>query len=352
MFDNFVGTRTVASSQMIDVLALQDYLRNYVDGFTGKVKIEQFNGGQSNPTFKLEVDGHQFVLRTKPGPAAKLLPSAHAIDREFRVMDALYHAGIPVPRQFHLCVDESVIGRAFYLMEFVPGRVLWDPAMPGMDMASRAAHYDEMNRVIAQLHKVDYVHAGLESYGKPGNYFTRQIARWTKQYRASETRAIPAMEELIQWLPQHIPNGDDTSVVHGDYRLDNLIFDAQEPRIVAVLDWELSTIGHPMADFFYHCLAWHLPSGTLRGTADLDGKTLGIPNVEDYMESYCRRTDRFVSQQDVNFYLAYNLFRMAAIYQGIMKRHVEGTASSKLALKAGESAEPVAKIGWQFASRN
>ena len=350
MFEEFMGTKPVSERQKFDVDALQAYMREHIPGFAGELEIEQFKGGQSNPTFKLSTPTQRFVLRTKPGQAAKLLASAHAIDREFRVMDALSKAGFPAPRQYALCNDEAVIGRAFYLMECVEGRVLWDQSLPGMTAPERAAYYDEMNRVIAQLHTIDYKAIGLESYGKPGNYFARQIDRWTKQYHASETEKIEAMDALIDWLPNNIPPGDETSIVHGDYRLDNMIFHPTEPRILAILDWELSTLGHPLADFSYHCMSWHIPPGQFRGIGGLDHKALGIPSEAEYIAKYCERTGKTIRQEDFAFYLAYNMFRMAGILQGIMKRYVDGTASSEQALKSGKAARPMAEMGWQYAS--
>jgi aminoglycoside phosphotransferase (APT) family kinase protein len=350
MYEEFMGTKPVAERQKIDLGALSDYMHKHVDGFTGDLQIEQFKGGQSNPTFMLTAGSQRYVLRTKPAPAAKLLPSAHAIEREFRVMDALSKAGFPAARQYALCEDEEVIGRAFYIMEFMDGRVLWDQSMPNMSNAERAAHYDEMNRVIAQLHTIDYKAIGLETYGKPGNYFGRQIDRWTRQYKASETEHIPAMEHLIEWLPQHIPAGEQTTIVHGDYRLDNMIFHPTEPRILAVLDWELSTLGHPLADFSYHCMSWHIVPGLFRGIAGLDLKSLGIPTEEDYLAKYSERTGIAIHKEDFRFYLAYNMFRMAGILQGIMKRYQDGTAASEQALKNGQAARPMAEMGWEFAS--
>jgi aminoglycoside phosphotransferase (APT) family kinase protein len=347
-FDEFIGTRPVAERQKFDVGAVQDYMRRHVAGFTGELSVEQFKGGQSNPTFKLTAsDGQRYVLRAKPGPAARLLPSAHAIDREFRVMDALNKAGFPTPRQHALCNDESVIGCAFYIMEFVEGRVLWDQALPGMSAGERAAIYDEMNRVMAQLHTIDPAAIGLAGFGKPGNYFARQIDRWTRQYRASETGRIEAIEALIDWLPRNIPAGEDTSIVHGDYRLDNVIFHQSEPRVLAVLDWELSTLGHPMADFFYHCMSWHIPPHLFRGIGGLDLEALGIPSEEEYIAKYCQRTGKTVRKEDLAFYFAYSTFRLASICQGIMKRHVDGTASSEQALKNGMAARPMAELGWR-----
>ena len=258
-----------------------------------RLSVEQFAGGQSNPTFKLITPARSYVMRSKPGPAAKLLQSAHAIEREYRVMDALAGTDVPVAKMFALCEDESVIGRAFYVMEFIEGRVLWDQSLPGMTPAERGAIYDEMNRVIAALHSVDVGALGLADYGKPGNYFERQIGRWSKQYVASETEPIESMNKLIEWLPKHIPRGspeasERASIVHGDYRLDNLIFHPTEPRVLAVLDWELSTLGDPLADFAYHCMAWHVDPSQFRGIAGLDWAALGIPDEAAYVATVLR----------------------------------------------------------------
>lgn len=352
MYEEFMGTQPVAERHKVDLPALVRFMQQHVEGYTGELTIEQFKGGQSNPTFKLTADKQSYVLRTKPAPAAKLLPSAHAIEREYRLMDALSKAGFPAPRQFALCNDEEVIGRAFYIMEFIEGRVLWDQSLPGMSTADRAAHYNEMNRVIAQLHGIDYKAIGLENYGKPGNYFARQIQRWTRQYKASETELIPAMEQLIEWLPQHIPPGEQTTIVHGDYRLDNIIFHPTEPRILAVLDWELSTLGHPLADFSYHCMSWHIAPSVFRGIAGLDLKGLGIPMEDDYITQYSERTGLAINKEDFRFYLAYNMFRMGGILQGIMKRYQDGTAASEQALGKGRSARAMAEMGWEYASGN
>ncbi len=350
MYEEFEGTKAVSERMKVDLHALATYMGSHVEGFNSALQIEQFKGGQSNPTFKLIAGEQRYVLRTKPAPAAKLLPSAHAIDREFRVMDALSKAGFPAARQHALCLDESVIGRAFYVMEFVEGRVLWDQSLPGMTREQRAAHYDEMNRVIAQLHSLDYQALGLESFGKPGNYFARQIDRWTRQYKAAETEHIAAMESLIDWLPQNIPAGEITTIVHGDYRLDNMIFHPTEPRILAVLDWELSTLGHPLADFSYHCMSWHIAPGLFRGIGGLDLKSLGIPTEDEYIAKYSERTGIAVNKEDFRFYLAYNMFRMAGILQGIMKRYQDGTASSEQALRSGQAARPMAEMGWAYVS--
>ena len=288
-------------------------------------------------------------MRAKPGPIAKLLPSAHAIEREYRVMNALAGSEVPVAKMYALCEDEAVIGRAFYIMECVEGRVLWDQTLPGMENTGRHAIYMEMNRVIAALHKTNYSALGLADYGKPGNYFARQIARWTKQYQMSETEKIDEMDRLIEWLPNNIPDDDgSTAIVHGDYRLDNMIFDAQQPRILAVLDWELSTIGHPMADFAYHLMSWHIPQGSFRGIAGVDLTALGIPSESDYVRAYCKATGRD-HIPDLEFYLAYNMFRIAGILQGIMKRVVDGTAANEQALESGKRTRPMAELGWHYA---
>lgn len=359
--DKFTGTRPVAASHAFDVGALERHLLAHLPGFEGPLTVEQFKGGQSNPTYKLLTPARAYVMRSKPGPAAKLLPSAHAIEREFRVMKALAATPVPVARMELLCEDESVIGRAFYVMQCVEGRVLWDQSLPGLAPAERGAIYDEMNRVIAALHSVDVAAAGLADYGRPGNYFERQIGRWSKQYLASVTEDIPEMQRLIEWLPARLPASakDETqvSVVHGDYRLDNLIFAADAPRIEAVLDWELSTIGHPLADFSYHCMAWHIPPGTFRGIGGLDLAALGIPSEAEYVRRYCQRVSEHTGRTadpaalmaDWNFYLAYNLFRLASICQGIARRVVDGIASSAEARSTGESTRPLAQMAWRFA---
>ena len=345
----FTGTRPVTEQHRFDVAALEAYLREHVEGFAGPLRVEQFKGGQSNPTFKLITPGKTYVMRSKPGPAAKLLPSAHAIDREFRVMRGLAGSEVPVATMHTLCEDESVIGRAFYVMDFVDGRVLWEPQLPGMTPPQRTAIFDEMNRVMAALHRVDFTAAGLADYGRHEGYLSRQIARWTKQYRASETESIAAMDALIEWLPAHIPAGEETSIVHGDYRLDNVIFHPTEPRILAVLDWELSTLGHPLADFAYHCMTWVLPPGSGRGMAGVDLTSTGIPSLQQYTARYCGRTGRPDGIPNFEFYLAYNMFRLAGILQGIMKRVVDGTAASAQAVAMGKSARPIAEQGWQIA---
>ena len=363
-FDHFTGTQSVSEKQAFDVAALTQWLEANLAGFAGPLTVEIFKGGQSNPTYKLNTPRQSYVMRAKPGPVAKLLPSAHAIEREFAVMQGLQGTDVPVPRMHCLCEDESVIGRAFYVMEFMQGRILWDQTLPGMNPSERGAIYNEMNRVIAALHCVKFAERGLAGYGKPGNYFDRQISRWGKQYLSSADGAGPMsqpieeMAQLMVWLPQNVPAmaraEHMVSIVHGDYRLDNLMFHPTEPRIIAVLDWELSTLGHPLADFSYHCMAWHIPPGAFRGIGGLDVQSLGIPLEADYIRLYCERTGLTTPQElqaDWNFYMAYNLFRLAAILQGIAKRVEMGTAASAQAVKSAAGARPLAQMAWNFAQQ-
>ena len=346
MNDHFAGTMAVQEKQRFDVTALEAWMRANVEGFSGALEVEQFRGGQSNPTFRLAAGGKRYVMRRKP--AGKLLPSAHAVDREYRVITALAGSEVPVPRTYGLCMDDGVIGSAFFVMDCVDGRVLWDGALPGMSNAGRADIYWEMNRVIAELHKVAYEARALGDYGKPGNYFTRQIGRWTKQYQASATETIESMDKLIDWLPQHIPADDATTIVHGDFRIDNLVFHPTEPRILAVLDWELSTLGHPLADFSYHCMSWHVPPGAFRGLIGHDLVALGIPSEKEYVARYLARLGRDPIDPDHwDFYIAYNMFRAAGIAQGIMGRVMDGTAASQHALEVGKSARTLADLGWK-----
>jgi len=358
-FDHFVGTRAVSEQHAFDVDALTAWLTTHMQGFEGPMTVEMFKGGQSNPTYKLVTPKASYVMRAKPGPVAKLLPSAHAVEREFAVMSGLAGTDVPVPRMHVLCEDESVIGRAFYIMECMQGRVLWDQSLPGMTPAERGDIYNEMNRVIAALHSVKFAERGLASYGKPGNYFDRQIGRWSKQYVASITQPIPEMDKLMEWLPAHMPasarDEGHVSIVHGDYRLDNLMFHPTEPRVIAVLDWELSTLGHPLADFSYHCMSWHIPAGMGRGIAGMDIAALGIPDEDSYIRLYCERTGITTPEAlraDWNFYMAYNMFRIAAILQGIAKRVEAGTASSAQAKASGDTARPMAQLAWSFAQRS
>jgi aminoglycoside phosphotransferase (APT) family kinase protein len=353
--NQFEGTAEVTQKLRFDESKLFAYLEAHLPPhllpLQKPMKVEQFKGGQSNPTYKLITPNRSFVLRSKPAPVAKLLPSAHAVEREFKVLDALAKTDVPVAKVYCLCEDESVIGRAFYVMECVEGRVLWEQSLPGMEPAQRGEIYAELNRTIAKLHKVDFTAIGLTDYGKPGNYFARQIGRWSKQYQASETENIEAMNKLIEWLPNHIPVGEETSIVHGDYRVDNVIFHPTEPKILAILDWELSTLGHPLADFSYHCMSWHISPGQFRGIAGLNLPHLGIPSEQSYIESYCQATGRnTIANWD--FYLAYNLFRLAGILQGIMKRVVDGTAASQQAVAAGRSARPLAEQAWKIVEKS
>ena len=345
-YDDYIGTRPVAEAHRFDLAALERYLSAHIPGFAGPLKVEQFKGGQSNPTYVLEAGGRRYVLRRKP--PGTLLPSAHAVDREYRVISALASTGVPVARTHVLCTDESVIGTMFYVMDYVEGRVLWDPQLPGMAPAERTALFDEINRVIAALHTVDFRAIGLETYGKPGNYFARQIDRWTRQYRASETERIEAMDRLIEWLPGNIPAGDETAIVHGDYRIDNMIFHPREARVLAVLDWELSTLGHPMADFSYHMMAWRLSSAEFRGLRGCDLAAMGIPSEREYLETYLARTGLAPpTERDWTFCMAYNMFRAAAIFQGVMARALAGNAASARAIETGKRARPMAELGWR-----
>jgi aminoglycoside phosphotransferase (APT) family kinase protein len=345
-FDAYIGTRPVAEAHRFDVAALERYMRAHVEGFSGTLAVEQFKGGQSNPTYRLTAGGKAYVMRRKP--PGKLLPSAHAVDREYRVITALAGSDVPVPRTYCLCSDESVIGSMFYVMDCVEGRVLWDPQLPGLAPAERGAIFDEMNRVIAALHRVDYAAIGLADYGKPGNYFARQVDRWSRQYKASETEKIESMDRLMEWLPANIPAGDETSIVHGDYRIDNMIFHPGEPRVLAVLDWELSTLGHPMADFSYHLMGWRLSSTEFRGLRGADLAALGIPTEKEYLDAYLRRTGASTpSAKDLAFCMAYNMFRAAAIFQGVMARALAGNAASAQALDVGRRTRPMADLGWK-----
>jgi aminoglycoside phosphotransferase (APT) family kinase protein len=351
-YEQFIGTRAVAPQHAFDEAALHRYLRERIEGFGTVLKVEQFKGGQSNPTFLLTTEAGRYVLRRKP--PGVLLPSAHAVDREFRVISALHGTDVPVARAHLLCEDTDVIGAMFYVMDYVEGRVLWDPSLPGLTPAERRAHYDELGRVMAALHTVDIDAVGLADYGKPGNYIERQVARWTRQYRAAETERVEAVEGLIAWLPAHIPPGDEAAVVHGDYRFDNVIFHATEPRILAVLDWELSTIGHPLVDFAYHCMTWHMSSAEgSRGLAGVDLAALGIPSEPEYVQAYLRRTGRTepVSSEHWRYYLVFNMFRLVGILQGITARALQGNASNAQALQAGRRARPLAEQAWALAQQ-
>ena len=342
------GAKLIAPAHPIDPAALAIWLRANVDAGIGDLVVEQYQGGQSNPTYRLTSGDRRYVLRRKP--PGKLLPSAHAVDREFHVMSALAGTGVPVARMHALCEDDAVIGTAFYVMEYIEGRILWDPTLPGMTPALRAAHYDELNRVIATLHELDPIAIGLADFGRTGNYIERQVARWSKQYQAAGAARIDAMDRLIEWLPSHIPEGDETRIVHGDYRIDNVIFHPTEPRILAVLDWELSTLGHPLSDFAYQVMAWRLGPQEFRGLKGADLAALGVPGESEYVAAYCRRTGR-AGIANWEFYLIFNMFRIAAILHGVLSRALQGNAASDNAVEMGRRAAPVARVAWDMAQR-
>ncbi len=335
----------VRERHRFDEDALGSYLRANADGFDGEVRIGQFAGGQSNPTFLVESGGARYVLRKKP--PGKLLPSAHAVDREYRVMKALAETDVPVPQMVVLCEDEAVIGQMFYVMACVEGRIFRDATLPDMEPGERAAIYDSMNDTMAKLHKVDYEAVGLGDYGRPGNYIERQTARWIKQYEASKTDEIPSFDALVDWLPKNIPPGEDTSIAHGDFRLENMIFHPTEPRAVAVLDWELSTIGHPLADLGYNVQGFYMPqaSGAVGG---LGSSPAGIPSVQEYAATYAERTGRD-RIENLDFYIAFSMFRMAAIVQGIVMRAKQGNASSDNAADVGKMVKAIADAAWRLA---
>jgi aminoglycoside phosphotransferase (APT) family kinase protein len=342
------ATTEVREGYGFDVATLERYLSSQIAGFTGPLSVRQFAGGQSNPTYLLETPQRRYVLRRKP--PGQLLASAHAVDREFRVIRALgEHTQVPVARALVLCQDESIIGTWFYVMEAVDGRVFWDSTFSEVEREQRPLYFDAMVSALAALHQVDYVAAGLGDFGKPGSYFTRQIARWSKQYREDDAAGrVAAMDRLIEWLPANIPPGDDASIVHGDYRCDNLIFHPTEPKVLAILDWELSTIGHPLADFGYHLMIYRMPRIGVAGMLGTDFKALNIPDEAEYVRMYCRRTGR-TGIANLDFYLAFNMFRMAAIFHGIRGRMLRGTAASARAKEYAAAVEPMAETGWKQA---
>jgi aminoglycoside phosphotransferase (APT) family kinase protein len=346
----FSGTKEVAAPLRFDAAALEAHLAAHADGFAGPLTVRQFKGGQSNPTYLLETPARRYVLRRKP--PGKLLPSAHAVDREFRVISALAAQGFPVAAPVLYCDDPSIVGTAFYVMGFVDGRVFWEPQMTGSNPVERAAVYDALNAGIARLHAFDPVAIGLADFGRGENYVARQVDRWSKQYRASETEKIDEMERLIEWLPAHLPPPAPVRLVHGDYRLDNVIVAPDSAKILAVLDWELSTLGDPLADFSYHLMKWHVPpndSGASTGTlVGHDIAALGIPSLEGYVDAYVARTG-LDPRPHLPVYLAYNFFRIAAIYQGIVGRVRDGTATSEFAPAKAAMVQPYAATAWRFA---
>ncbi len=335
-------TTEIRQAHMFDTGALESYLLAHAPGFKGPLTVRQFKGGQSNPTFFLISPSGQYVMRKKP--PGKLLPSAHQVEREYKAIAALGQTNVPVARAVALCEDAEVIGTAFYVMEHVSGRIFRDPTLPGMDPAERSAIYDAMNDVMARLHKVDYQAVGLGDFGKPGNYFDRQIGRWIKQYEAAQTEVVEPMNDLIAWLPKNIPADDSVSIAHGDYRLENSIFHPTEPRMIALLDWELATIGHPLADLAYNCMLYHYESPSM-GSLLSAGAKGGIPSEADYVADYCRRTGRDgIAEWD--FYLAFSMFRLASISQGVYKRGLDGNASSENATQYGSACRMLAECAW------
>ena len=340
----FSGTKDVDERLKIDSANLQSWIDEYVPN-AGKIKaIEQFKGGQSNPTYKIITESKNLVLRRKP--PGKLLPSAHAVDREYKVITALYETDVPVPKTYGLCEDDDVAGTAFFVMDFLDGDLFWDPMIPSMTNTDRTEIYKNKNKTLAKLHSVDYKKIGLEDYGKPGNYVARQVSRWSKQYRASETDNIEAMNNLIDWLPKNIPDDDETTIVHGDYRLDNMILKNNE--VIGILDWELSTLGHPIADFSYHCLSWRTQEA-FWDQAKL--KELGIPSEREYMEMYCENSGKDLSK-NWEFYMAFNMFKIAGILQGILGRVRDGTAASKHAEERGNMVFPLSEAAWSTIEEN
>jgi len=331
-----------------DERALEAYLVEHVPELVRPISVSQFIGGMSNPTFLItDSAGKKFVMRKKP--PGKLLPSAHAVDREFKVISALHGSGVPVARPYVLCEDESVIGQAFYVMEHVQGRVFRAFMLPDMAPPERAAIYDAMNDAIATLHNVDYRAVGLADFGREGGYCERQVSRWSKQYEASKTEEVPAMENLIRWLPENMPANDETTIVHGDFRLENMIFHPTEPRVLAVVDWELGTLGHPLSDIAYNCLPWHVPDSHRGFLGDLPPEW-GIPTEEEYVAAYCRRTGRS-GIDNWPFYVVLSLFRLGAIAQGVYRRGLDGNASSPAAIERGKKARELAEVGWSIVEK-
>jgi aminoglycoside phosphotransferase (APT) family kinase protein len=342
----FSGTKEVEERHRIDEASLDKWMRANVEGYAGPLTISQFKGGQSNPTYKLDTPGRSYVMRRKP--FGKLLPSAHAVDREYKVITALHKQGFPAAKTYGLCTDDSVLGSAFYIMQMVEGRVFWDQTLPSVSRDERRPIFEQEILTLAQLHSYNPDEIGLGDYGRPGNYFSRQVDRWTKQYRASETEKIDEVERLIEWLPKTVPQQERVSVVHGDYRLDNMIFAPDKPKVIAVLDWELSTLGDPLADFSYLLMQW-IMSGTQRvGLVEANLAELNIPTLEEAIEIYCKATGR-PNIPDLNWYFAYNLFRLTGILQGIAGRIRDGTASSARAAESAARVKPLAQSSWAYA---
>lgn len=341
-------TSAIRSGFEIDESGLDRWMAQHVAGYSGPLEIAQFSGGQSNPTYRVTAGGRTYVLRRKP--PGQLAPGAHAVDREAKVMQAVGTVGFPVPHVHALCMDAEVIGSHFYIMEFVEGRIFWNTRFETVPAPERRAYFDAMNATLAQLHRIDPASIGLSDFGKPGSYFARQIGRWSKQYKADpEAGTDPDMDRLVEWLPAHIPEGDEMSIVHGDFRVDNMIFHPTEPKVIAVLDWELSTLGHPLADFVNHLMMYRLPNDLLSGLGDTDLTALQLPGEKEYIAAYCERTGRD-GIDNLNFYHAFAIFRMAAIYHGIMGRALRGNASSDNAKEFASNYPRLAKLAWQIAS--
>lgn len=341
------GTTPVREGYGFDAAALARWMEDHIPGFTGPLTVEQFKGGQSNPTYKLSSPNNAYVLRRKP--PGQLLKGAHAIEREAQVMTGLARASFPVAQVHAVCTDERVIGTWFYIMDMIEGRVFWDASLPDISNEDRPAYFEAMNATIAALHQVDYENVGLAEFGRPGNYFERQISRWSKQYLEDEQAGRDdAMDKLIKWLPENIPPGQETSVVHGDFRIDNMIFHPTKPEVLAVLDWELATLGHPLADFAYNSMMYHMPPHIVAGLAGADLTALNIPSEEEYVADYCRRTGRS-SVPNYAFYTAFNFFRLAAIFHGIKGRVLRGTASSAQAADRAKAFPELSRIAWQLA---
>jgi aminoglycoside phosphotransferase (APT) family kinase protein len=345
---DFSGVGETPEHLKIDEGALEAYMRAHVDGFEGPVSVQKFRGGQSNPTYLVTTPAKKYVLRRKP--PGKLLPSAHAVEREYRVMSALHAQGFPAPKTYALCEDPDVLGTAFFIMDYVEGRIFWDAALPGVAREERAPLFHALIDALADLHAIDYAKAGLADFGKPGNYFERQIGRWSKQYKAAETQPIADMDRLIEWLPTAIPDDDAVSIVHGDFRFDNVIMHPNRPKVLAVLDWELSTLGHPLADFTYFLMVWHFPPSVRGGLAGLDLEALGVPSLNEAVARYCARAGR-AGLPDLDFCMAYNMFRLASIAQGVYARALQGNASSERAASLGAQVAPLAALAWRHAQK-
>jgi aminoglycoside phosphotransferase (APT) family kinase protein len=345
---DFTGAAETPDHLKFDEAGLAAFMATHVEGFEGPLAVKKFKGGQSNPTYLISSPAKSYVLRRKP--PGKLLPSAHAVDREYKVMTALGPLGFPVPKTYALCDDPEIIGTPFFIMDYVEGRIFWDTSLPEVSKEERGPLFNAMIDTLADLHMIDYQAAGLGEFGKPGNYFGRQIDRWSKQYKAAETTEIKEMDALIGWLPGAIPGDDATSIVHGDFRFDNVIMHATQPKALAVLDWELSTLGHPLADFTYFLMAWHFPPDVRGGLAGVDIAALGIPSLDDAAARYSERTGRG-EIADLNFCLAYNMFRLSSIAQGVYARALQGNASSPQAIEMGAQIKPLATLAWHYAQQ-